>query len=185
MSNFRLIAAGIDVAAVNAQLAALPADAWDEHRERQDAPGTPHSATSDVWLRFRAPGELTSPAAYGEAHFAEFYPAWWQLPALHAILFRLMPLEHATYLGGTMITRLPAGASIAPHRDVGTWHADALDRKVYLMLQSNPGCINWCGGESFYARPGDAFTFPTSTEHAVENRGETDRLVVIACCSTR
>ena len=178
MQHFRKISEGIDVGPVVEQLAAHP-ELWGEHPERTAYPGSPHGETQDIWLRFRDPSELHEPKDYGEPHFAVFYPAWRKLPAVHSIVRALMNSEEAVYLGGILITRIPSARKVHAHHDRGSWHAEWLNRKAYVVLQANPDCLNWCEGESLVMKPGEAWAFDNLHTHGVINNGATDRLALI------
>src|SRR4051812_47312131 len=102
--KFLRVATGIDVSKLLAEIDAQP-DLWDQHKQRRIHDGSPHSEMRDIWVRYRALDDLTSPAAYGEPHFATFYPAWNRLPSLRPIVFGLMAQASAVYLGGILITR--------------------------------------------------------------------------------
>lgn len=177
MNHFAKIIEGIDVAPVLAQLAAHP-DLWDRDPERTALPDSPHAQASDIWIRFRAKSELTEPAKYGEPHFAEFYPAWYELTALRPIVFRVMARMQAVYLGGILITRIPAGAKILPHVDRG-WHPEFMNAKAYVIFQANERCINRCEDEAVIMRPGEAWLFNNLVTHSVDNDGDEERLVMV------
>ena len=175
--NFARIASGIDVTQALAELDARP-ELWGQNRGRLDVPGSPHAASEDIWLRFRPREELTSPAAYGEPHFAAFWPAWYQMPALRPIVFGIMARVQAVYLGGILLTRIPAGASILPHVDRG-WHPEWNNIKCYVILRANARCVNRCGDESVVMAPGEAWLFRNDITHSVENHGDTERIALI------
>lgn len=181
MKHFQRLQEGIETAAALQQIEAHPA-LWGEHPERT-GPGSPHAQSQDIWLRFRSLAELTQPSRFAEPHFAEFYPAWHALPALHPIVFNVMRLASAVYLGGILLTRIPPGGRILPHTDAG-WHATFLNTKAYAILKANEGCLNHCGGETVVMRPGEAWRFENLTEHSVENLGDADRIALIITMRT-
>lgn len=165
-------------------LAATP-ELWDAHPFRtQGGPDSPFDRTSDIWVRWRAPEELTEPRSFGEPHFATWYPAWRALPSLHQIVFHLMHKVRATHLGGILITRIPAGEQVKPHSDAGGWHAEFYDTKFYLPLQTNELCVNWCEDERVVMRVGEAWRFENRVMHGLINDGEIDRISAIICMKT-
>lgn len=176
--RFLRVATGIDVSPLLAQIDAQP-ELWDQHSQRRTHDGSPHSAMRDIWVRYRAFDELTSPAAYGEPHFATFYPAWNKLPALRPIVFGLMAQAGAVYLGGILITRIPPGGKILPHHDRGSWHAEFHNAKVYVPLRSNSRCVNTCEDQSAVMMPGEAWYFDNLRTHSVENNGDQERITLI------
>ncbi len=184
MSNFIKLKSGIDVSGIVSQLDAHP-ELWNANDERTRE-ASPHYAIPDIWVRFRAHGELTTPGAFREPHFAEFYPAWHALPALEPIVFDIMASvrPRAVYLGGILITKIPPGGAVKPHNDRGGWHAEFHNTKVYVALKSNPRCVNYCDGDSVVMEPGDAVIFNNLLEHSVENNGVSDRVTLIICLRT-
>lgn len=159
------------------QLDAQP-ELWDQHsaRVKHDT----FAGTSDIWVRWRPFEELTDPSKYLEPHFPVFYPAWYRLPALELIVFDLMAREKATHLGGILITRIPAGGLIKPHRDSG-WHPEFYRRKVYVPIQTNDRVVNHCEDERVTMRRGEAWFFNNLVTHMVENNGDTERRTLIVC----
>ena len=182
MSEFDCIDSGVAVSAAHEQILEH-ASLWGENPDRITFPNSPHAQSQDIWLRFRPRRELVSPANFGEPHFAEFYPAWHKLTRLHNIVFRVMALERAVYLGGILITKLPPGASILPHADRG-WHPEFLDSKVYVIIAANDQCLNRCGGRTVIMRPGECWRFNNLITHSVDNRGDTDRIAMIITMRT-
>lgn len=171
----------IPIQDVLADLDAHP-EIWGENLERVAEDG-PHAGCSDVWLRYRPKSELLHGRDYLEPHFAAFYPAWSLLPSLRPIVFGIMGLIEATYLGGILLTRIPAGGCVRPHID-GGWHAKTMNFKAYLPLRANEACINRCGDEIAVMLPGELWTFDNSVVHSVENNGNTPREALIVCMKT-
>jgi hypothetical protein len=137
--------------------------------------------TSDIWIRYRDPRELTEPRHFAEPHFATFYQAWHALPSLRPIVFDLMHRVGAVYLGGILITKIPPRGAIKPHSDRGGWHAEWMNRKVYVPLRANERCVNKCGDESIIMRVGEAISFDNLVTHSVENNGDSERVTLIVC----
>ena len=180
MTNFVKIADGINVEPVLQEVLAQP-DLWNEYAERNHDPNSPHFGVPDIWVRYRKREELVTGDDFRAPHFAEFYPAWHRLRSLQPIVYGLVARVKAVYLGGILITKIPPGGQVKPHHDRGSWHAEEMNMKVYVPLQSNDGCINHCEDESVTMRPGDVWTFDNLKIHSVENRGETDRITAIIC----
>lgn len=180
MQNFRIIREGIDVAPLRAQIEAHP-EIWNERTNRTGFEGSPFAGSSDAWLRYRAPEELTETKSFKEPHWSANYPAWAALPAAQEIVFDLMWWARATHLGGVLLTKIPPGGKILPHDDRGSWHASAMNLKIYVPVMANDRCVNHCGGESLVIRVGQAVEFNNLITHSVENNGETDRVTLICC----
>lgn len=172
MKQFTMVAENIPVAAINDQLAAHP-DLWNENAARLGE-GGPHEGCSDIWVRYKPKAALTGYRDFDAPHFAEFYPAWYALPALRPVVFGIMALAEATYLGGILITRIPPGGKVKPHADHG-WHAETMNFKVWLPLRASGQCINRCGAEAVVMRPGELWAFDNAVTHSVENNGDTMR----------
>jgi mannose-6-phosphate isomerase-like protein (cupin superfamily) len=174
MRNFLKVAEGLDVLPLLLSLQLQP-ELWNRDSLRKEAPGTPHSAMDDIWVRF-AKGQEDFP----KPHFAEWYPAYYRLPALRQIIFALMARVEATHLGGVLITRIPPGGVIEPHVDTG-WHPEFYNCKLYVVLQSNPQCVFRVEDEKVAMRPGDVWRVDNTKEHEVVNAGETERMTLIIC----
>ena len=119
------------MAPILAELDANP-QVWGAHSARLDAEGSPHKGVPDVWVRYRAEAELTTPAAYAEPHTSVWYPEAELLPSVRNLSHALVAACRATQLGGVLITRIPAGGEVAPHDDRGSWHAEFYNCKCYV-----------------------------------------------------
>lgn len=177
MRHFQQIAAGVDVLPLLLDLYRQP-ELWNAHTARTAGAG-PHSAVDDIWCRFRAFPDLTSPASYDEPFTPVMYPAWSALPHLRPLVFSLMARLEAVQLGGILITRVSAGCQVAPHDDRGRWHPEFFRTKVYLPLASNDHCWNTCDDESVCMRAGEAWLFDNLKMHSTVNDGESDRVTLI------
>ncbi len=180
MRHFRLISNQIDVAPLVSQIDSHP-ELWDQHRVRTEIEGGPFWKTSDIWCRYRALAELTSIPRFMEPHFAEWYPCVGVLPDAKKIALDLLSATRAEYLGGVLITRIPAGGRIKPHDDRGSWHAEFCNLKIYVPLKSNERCVNYCGGDSVVMEPGTAWEFNNLVTHSVVNDGDCERWTLIVC----
>lgn len=177
MKYFELIDK-FDVAQVAKQLEGQP-HLWNMRDNRVNC--DVFKGTSDIWVRYRDPREIKSPADLGVPHFAIFYPEWYLLPALKPIVYKLMADVKALHLGGILITKIPAGGRIKPHHDRGGWHAEFYERKVYVPIQTNPYVLNVCEDEQVVMGLGEAWYFNNLVTHEVINNGKTDRITLIVC----
>ena len=177
MKHCAKIAEGIDVAPTLSQLAERP-DLWGSKTERMDVADSPHKQTEDIWLRFRPEEELTAQEKYGEPHFAAFWPAWYALPGVHPIVFDVMAMVQAVYLGGILMTRIPPGKAVLPHIDYG-WHPTFNNTKADVIFKANERCINHFPGEAVIMRPGDVWLFNNQVTHSVENNGDEERIAMV------
>lgn len=184
MKNFLKIASGIDVLPLAIALQMHP-ELWDEHNERKEFENSSHKCTSDIWVRYNDPKNLSKGYdKYTSEHDSVWHPAAAKLPQLRPIIFGLMDRCEATRLGGVLITRIPAGGHVLPHADRG-WHPEYFDLKVYVPIHSNPHCVNRVADEKVVMAPGDAWYFNNLKEHEVINGGDTERITLIVCMSTK
>lgn len=177
MRNFIKIASGVEVLPLLLDLYRQP-ELWNSNTARTGGKGS-FEGTDDIWVRFRAREDLTTPEAYREPFIPVFYPAWHALPHLRPIVFGLMSRCEAVQLGGILITRVPGGQQVKPHDDRGRWHPEFFTTKAYLPLATNPACYSTCEDERVVMRAGDCWIFDNLKNHATVNNGETDRITVI------
>ena len=156
---------------------------WGEHPERIDFEDSPHVQSQDIWLRFRDQSELHQPSDYGMPHWPVWYPAWKQLTSLHSLVFHIAHEVKATDIGGILMTRIPAGASILPHVDTG-WHPEHFSKKCYAIIKANAWCVNRCMDEEVIMREGECWLFDNSVTHSVDNAGSGDRIAMIVTMRT-
>lgn len=186
MTHFPLIYGGVDVGPAIAQLEQYP-DLWGTYTHRK-AEGSPHARMSDIWLRYNRLERFdpAEPAAFNREHIPVWYPAWRVLTALHPILFDLAGTVQSEMIGGVLITRIPPGQGIDPHRDTG-WHVETYE-KFYLSLRSATGADFVCEvdgvAERFNPKPGDWHLFDNRKNHWVENNSDQDRITLIVCLRT-
>jgi hypothetical protein len=182
MRHFLKIASGVEVLPLALDLYRQP-ELWDQNAARTGGAGS-FEGTSDIWVRFRAYEELTTPEAFNEPFIPAFYPAWHALPHLRPIVFGLMSRCEAVQLGGVLITRVPAGRQVAPHDDRGRWHPTFFQTKAYLPLATNPKCYSTCEDERVVMNVGECWLFDNLKTHSTVNDGETDRLTLIVSMRT-
>lgn len=196
MRNFHKLCSGLAIGPLLIAIARQP-ELWNQNTLRTSHPQTPHQEVSDIWLRFQdmnswkdkiEEGKKLSPESDGELlgeyasafldeHESVNYPALALLPQARQILFDLMRLVEGERLGRVLITRLPPGKRIHPHRDGGS-HAAYYDR-YHVALQVLPGAIFSAGPETIQMQPGDVWWFDNSQEHEVVNNSADDRIVMI------
>mgnify|MGYP001584863104 CR=1 FL=1 len=184
MKNFLKIAEGIDVLPLLLALQRQP-ELWDRHPARKIAPDSPHAQMSDIWVRYNddSPYEASGDySRFNDAHFPVWYESYYALPELRPLIFGTMARVEGEHLGGVLITRIPPGGRIEPHRD-DNWHVQFYS-KFYLSLESAPGANFYCGDEVIAPRPGDCYYFDNREEHGVENNSNENRTTLIICVRT-
>lgn len=177
MRNFLKIASGIETLGVLMELNRQP-ELWDQHGDRTRG-ASPHREVSDIWIRFRAYADLTTPESFAEPFVPAFYPAWTALPHLRPIVFGLMARCEAVQLGGVLITRVGPGCQVMPHDDRGRWHPEFFSTKIYVPLMTNADCFNTCEDEKVIMAQGEAWIFDNLKVHSTVNNGDTDRITLI------
>lgn len=138
-----------------------------------------HREISDIFLRFNPydnyDGDLHK---FNEPHVARWYPEYYALPAAKALLRQLVIGVGGGHLGVVLITRIPPGGRVYPHRD-GGWHAD-WHTKYAVQLQSAPGQAFCFEAGEFSADPGEVYTFDNSQLHWVYNMSDEPRMTLLA-----
>ena len=181
MSFFRRVA-DCDVSPVVAELDAQP-DLWNTITLRRDAPNSPHSEMSDIWVRYNDIRKFTDNyLRLNDEHVPIWYPAWYRLPSLRPIVFGLMTLVQGEMLGGILITKIPPGKGIARHVDRG-WHVDYYD-KFYVQLRNAEGASFCFDGEAHTPKPGEIWMVDNREPHWIENNSSEDRMTLIVCIRT-
>lgn len=180
MKHFKLIAQGVHVQSLLNELDDNP-DIWNERHERRFG-DSPHRETSDIWARYADPHWLMRTGDYVGPH----QPTWWpvvdRIPSIFPIWNRIrLALGGPLEFGGVLITRIPAGCQVYPHHDLGTWHAEHFDLKVWLPLRANALCVNGVEDEEMVWRPGEAWSHNNLVTHWVRNEGVTERICLIMC----
>ena len=143
--------------------------------------GSPHSATTDIWLRYRDPDAYYRQHGLNMAHFCDEHVSVWLPPAVPlsqgVSLARYLAGDRR--LGGVLLTCTPPGCRIEPHIDHG-WHAEVHD-KLYVALQVRPGAeFCWHDG-TIRATDGDVYWFRNDLTHWVVNNSDVDRIGMIVC----
>ncbi|WP_458763672.1 aspartyl/asparaginyl beta-hydroxylase domain-containing protein [Cupriavidus basilensis] len=181
MKHIQKIHSDVDVMPLLLALKQHP-ELWDEFGARKAAAESPHTAMSDIWVRYNdirkfPDGDLTH---FNNEHYPIWYPAYDALPQLRPIIFGLMARVEAVQLGGVLITKIPPGGRIEPHVDAG-WHVEHYNTKLYVVLQSNPKCFNRVGDDVVSMQAGEVWWFDNTIEHEVINDGDDDRITLIVC----
>ncbi len=176
MKHFELLAAGVDVLPLRHAIQRQP-DLWDRHPQRQQMPGSPHAQVRDILLRFQDFQHATDVVAIQSTLETVYFPAWYQLPQAHALVFDLARRVEACRLGRVMITSLPPGGKILPHADEGAY-AEHFER-YHIALQGLPGSTFRAGDETVTMLTGQCWWFRNTVEHEVVNASADDRIHLI------
>lgn len=180
MSNFTLIAEGIEVAPLLEQIDDQP-ELWN-HRPERRLGNSPHRESSDVWIRYASPEAMKQPDFMSMSHRSVWWPAYAKLPAITDLLMRLMDeIDEPLELGGILMTRIPPGCRVYEHHDRGTWHSEYYTLKTWTVIRGNPQCVNTVEDEEMVWEPGECWSHDNLRLHSVRNEGDSERIVLITC----
>lgn len=175
MKNFLKLADNVDITTLMAQLQRQP-DLWNENTLRTKHPGTVHSQVSDIWVWFNELHTQSDNLVINDREVIP-YRAWHCLPALRPIIFALMRQVEAVRLGRVVITRLPSGKDVSPHKDMGA--AAEYFQRYQIALQCLPGNIFTIDDEKISFRTGEVWQINNRETHSVLNNSSDDRIVCI------
>lgn len=152
---------------------------WDQFPERTENPASPHRDVSDIWIRGRDRKDMTENwSDYIEGVYdSVWFPAAQELPAVKALCLDLMANVRGEKLGGCLITRIPPGAMVYPHTDVG-YNAREFEKYV-IQLESYPGQAFCFADGEYSAKAGEVYWFRNTVEHWVRNDSPADRISLI------
>lgn len=171
-----LVSRGADVSRIVAALDQHP-ELWNAHRQRLDM--YPHSAVSDIWVRYnRFSNYRGDMAEFNAEHDSTWYPCA-DLIAVKPLVFAMMHALEATRLGGVLITRIPPGGEVKPHID-GGWHAGYYE-KFAVSLKADTRQRFCFDDAELVTVTGDIFTFDNSRRHWVVNDSDAERMTLIVC----
>lgn len=185
MPHMQKILAGIKIDELLEQIQSSP-DLWDRYDFRTHFyDNSPHREVSDIWLRYNdwSNFDTENPSAFSSKHESVYYSAYYELPAVKAIMDGLMTIVDGAELGGCLITKIPPGKRVYRHSDAGHWHSEYYLSKYLITLQSAPGQVFEFDNESHEAEAGDLFIFDNRPEHWVINDSAVDRISLI--CAIR
>jgi hypothetical protein len=168
------VASGFDTRALVARLNS-EASLWNRHGERKRVYA--HAGMSDIWVRYNSIENLGP--AFNDAHESVWYPVYYEVPEFKGLIDDVYELVGGRRLGGVLVTRIPSGKQVLPHRDAG-WHAEYYE-KFALQLQGHPDQAFCFDGQELRPATGDLYTFNNSYTHWVKNDSPIDRITMIIC----
>jgi uncharacterized cupin superfamily protein len=179
LTPIRHIESGLPVSALVEQLDRHP-EAWNTHRMRTEAYGTPHNGIDDIWVRYNAWENFHGdPQAFNAEHVSSWYPVIADIPAAWSLARRVMRRVGGKKLGGVLITRIPPGGEVKPHIDHG-WHAGHYE-KFAVQVKGNKDQAFCFDDAELRPEPGDLYTFDNSFRHWVKNDSDSERITLIIC----
>lgn len=174
MTPIRSLGVRLEVGPLLQEISENP-DVWNRHTARLHGV---HREVSDIWVRYNAWENCTKPG-FNEPHESVWYPVVSQIPSVKGIAFDVMRLVEGERLGGILITKVPAGGEVKPHKD-GGWHAQYYE-KFAVQLASTPDQAFCFEDARLSAEVGELYTFDNSQVHWVENPSTQDRMTLIIC----
>lgn len=174
--RFERIAVGLPIEGLCRRLREQPR-LWKEITDRQTTPGSPHHDSECIFLRW-CPDRSVA-AAFYQLETIDYPSAPRFMPDVSHVmleLLRVLDLKEPD-IGRVIITRLPPGAAIDEHMDVGPY-AERYDR-FHVCLEADKGNLFYVEGEPFDPVPGEAWWFNHKRQHAVVNLGKTPRVHMI------
>ncbi len=91
----------------------------------------------------------------------------------------VISITGAKEIGGVLVTRIPAGKQVYPHKDFG-WHAEHYE-KYAVQIRGNRN-QKFCFEDSeLVTESGDLFTFVNQHGHWVTNPSDEPRITLICC----
>jgi hypothetical protein len=183
MKNFQKIAVGVDVGALRHGLKLVP-ELWDQWALRKVT--SQHSETQSIILRGNpyTEGEDINSVLFGT--HCENYPAFAHLPQARRLVFGLMAQVEGEELGRVIISKSAPGVNVLRHTDLipmplGARPIQPADyyERYHIVLQSQPGCLFECGGETVAMAMGEIWWFDNTQPHEVVNNSADDRVHLI------
>lgn len=147
---------------------------WDQLPHRTQYPGSAHQLASDIWLRFDDTEKIDLYSIWSNLDMVD-YPAAKLLPTCILLGKALLAETQGVAVGRMILTRLPPGAAITPHRDEGLTN-QWFDR-FHIVLA--PGGQFFAGGEGVRMQTNEIWWFDNQQSHSVLNDGPTDRIHLI------
>jgi hypothetical protein len=150
-----------DVARLQAEVAALPAEAWVSHPDRLHG----NSAARLI----SAGGEAT------DSVHGQMLPTPWleAMPYLRQVL-----TGFGVVWSRSRLMRLAPGAGVPEHADINYhWHTRV---RVHIPIFTQPEVRFHCDGQSVHMAAGEAWIFDNWRRHHVENNATADRIHLVA-----
>jgi len=151
----------VDAARLQAEVAALPDEAWVPHPDQ--VPGN-----SAVRL-------LTAAGQETDAIHGQMLPTRWleTMPYLRQVL-----ASFGVIWGRSRLMRLAPGASVPVHADINyNWHTRV---RMHIPVFTRPQVSFHCDGQAVHMAAGEAWIFDNWRQHHVENKSDAARVHLVA-----
>jgi hypothetical protein len=162
----------VDVAEVREAVLAIPESVWNAENESKPNRFGALDATQHVIFRF-----VSNFQDWRESYDRPLWSEW--KPLLEPVLAAATaPYGYARgAFPRVMLARMAPGGVIHPHRDQNP--AAKWPHKIHVPLQTNEGVTFFVDGQGYHLAEGEAVEVNNMGLHAVENRGEIDRIHLI------
>lgn len=145
---------------------------------------SPHRESEDIWVRYNSIESvlahkqlLNAEHPANKEHTPIWYPAYYQLPDIRALLFDLMRLVEGEELGTVLLVKIPPKKQIYTHTDAG-WSAEYYE-KYYIPIQSFSGTFFNFPDGTIVPSLGEVYWFNNSVLHNATNESDEDMVMLI------
>jgi hypothetical protein len=162
----------VDVAPLRQAVAALPEPLWDAENAAKPNRFGALDATRHIVFRF-----VSNFRDWRQSYDRPLWNQW--KPLLEPVLQAATAPYGYTHgaFPRVMLARMAPGGVIHPHRDENP--AAKWPHKIHVPIQTNEGVTFYVDGVGYRLEEGEAVEVNNMGVHAVENRGETDRIHLI------
>ncbi len=150
-----------DVERLQAEVAALPAEAWVAH---------PDGLAGNSAARLITPGGEETDGVHGQ-----MLPTQWlaAMPYLRQLL-----AAFGVVWGRSRLMRLAPGAGVPEHADINYhWHTRV---RLHVPIFTSPEVSFYCDGQRAHMAAGEAWLFDNWRRHHVKNKATTARIHLVA-----
>ncbi|WP_226018130.1 aspartyl/asparaginyl beta-hydroxylase domain-containing protein [Novosphingobium sp. FKTRR1] len=150
-----------DVACLQAEVAALPDEAWAPHPD-----GVPGNSAARL---------ITVGGAESDAHVGQMLPTRWLagMPYLRQVL-----AGFGVVWSRSRLMRLAPGVGVPEHADINYhWHNRV---RLHIPVFTTPEVRFHCDGQSVHMAAGETWLFDNSRRHHVENNSTVERVHLVA-----
>lgn len=150
-----------DIARMQAEVSALPAEAWVSH---------PDSLPGNSAARLISAGGGETDSVHGQ-----MLPTPWleEMPYLRQVL-----AGFGVVWGRSRLMRLAPGAGVPEHADINYhWHTRV---RLHIPVFTRPQVRFHCDGQSVHMAAGEAWIFDNWRRHHVENGADVERIHLVA-----
>jgi hypothetical protein len=162
----------VDISALREAVGKVPEELWDEENASKPNRFAALDATRHIVFRFIA----------GPQDWRSFYerPLWSEWSDVLLPVLRQATAAYG-YSNGefprVMLARMAPGGIIHPHKDASP--AAKWPHKIHVPLQTNEAVTFFIDDRPYHLAEGEAVEVNNMAKHAVENRGQTDRIHLI------